>query len=200
MASTTPKTLQRKACSLARKKRSDRFALTDQAVMAPGEDLLTRTTKGPFIDTFTDIQFGQRGRIYFSVETVREMAQAAGLFDDREDAVEKADLEGYNRGYTDAIRENYGHALADAVDRLAFVAGQLHLPVVDGPTRAEETGTDSSGDDARGDSGAVEDADVLDGTDDGAVIDTESSSSKSSRRKGPAGVSANRGNGGTLRI
>lgn len=51
--------------------------------LAPGDDYITRSLKGPFIDTGLQIKPGQarHGRVYLSIDTVREMAQILGLFD-----------------------------------------------------------------------------------------------------------------------
>lgn len=51
--------------------------------LAPGDDYITRSLKGPFIDTGLQIKPGQarHGRVYLSIDTIREMAQILGLFD-----------------------------------------------------------------------------------------------------------------------
>jgi hypothetical protein len=51
--------------------------------LAPGDDYITRSLKGPFIDTGLQIKPGQarHGRVYLSHDTVREMAEILGLFD-----------------------------------------------------------------------------------------------------------------------
>lgn len=51
--------------------------------LAPGDDYITRSLKGPFVDTGLQIKPGQarHGRVYLSIDTVREMAQILGLFD-----------------------------------------------------------------------------------------------------------------------
>lgn len=55
-----------------------RFKLIEEAVTAPGVCWVTKTDKGPFIDTGTTVAFGEFGRLYLSVAAVREMAT---LFD-----------------------------------------------------------------------------------------------------------------------
>jgi hypothetical protein len=178
------------------KKKSDRFALSEIAVGAPGQCWLTKTTVGPFIDTGVDVQFAERGRIYLSVDAVREMAIAAGLFDEYEATQEAAELDGYNRGYTEAVRENYGDALGTAVDRLAFVVGQLGMAVVEPRPEAPEgnSGIDGGVLAGEAESGDEPSEDAL------GISDTQPSSTEPSRRKRPAGVSANRGDGTLPRI
>ena len=53
------------------------------AQIAPGDDYITRSLKGPFVDTGLQIKPGQarHGRVYLSIDTVREMADILGLFD-----------------------------------------------------------------------------------------------------------------------
>jgi hypothetical protein len=57
---------------------------------APGDDYITRSLKGPFVDTGLQIKPGQarHGRVYLSIDTVREMAEILGLFD-KEDTHEE---------------------------------------------------------------------------------------------------------------
>lgn len=58
---------------------SSRFKLIDEALTAPGVCWITKTDKGPFIDTGIAVKFGEFGRVYLSVAAVREMA---GLLED----------------------------------------------------------------------------------------------------------------------
>jgi hypothetical protein len=85
-----------------------KFFLTDAPAMAPGVCWVTKTSVGPFIDTGVDLSLRviDRGRIYLSVDALREMAQVAGLFDEKEPiSVELKKQEWYDRGYNDAIKE-----------------------------------------------------------------------------------------------
>jgi len=85
-----------------------RFFLTDAPALAPGVCWITKTGVGPFIDTGVDLSLHvvDRGRMYISVDTLREMAQIAGLFDEKKPAtVELREKEIYDRGYNDAIKE-----------------------------------------------------------------------------------------------
>ena len=63
--------------------------------LAPGDDYITRSLKGPFIDTGLQIKPGQarHGRVYLSIDTVREMAQILGLFDGLVPEEEQGDYE-----------------------------------------------------------------------------------------------------------
>lgn len=60
------------------------YTLVQSPTLAPGDDYITRSLKGPFIDTGLQIKPGQarHGRVYLSIDTVREMAQILGLFDE----------------------------------------------------------------------------------------------------------------------
>jgi len=93
-----------------------RFNLVQAPPKDPGHCWITRTTVGPFIDTGVDLSVGKidRGRIYLSVDAVREMAQLAGLFDEKEPAsVALRKKRWYDEGYNDAMKEISG----DAVNR-----------------------------------------------------------------------------------
>jgi hypothetical protein len=59
-----------------------RFFLTDAPSISPGVCWITKTGVGPFIDTGIDLSKNvvDRGRMYISVDALREMAQVAGLF------------------------------------------------------------------------------------------------------------------------
>lgn len=95
---------------------SSRFQLTNAPVKTPAVCWITRSGVGPFIDTGVDVSVGQidRGRIYLSVDAIREMAQVAGLFEEKEPAtVELKKQQWYDLGYNDAIKELSG----DAVNR-----------------------------------------------------------------------------------
>jgi len=100
---------------------AQRWTLTNAPTLQPAVDFITKTPNGPFIDTGMNVTFEQRGRVYLSVETIREMAQVAGLLENS-NAQEKAlyEAEIYNRGYKDGLDEgNKLHGLLTiAVDRL----------------------------------------------------------------------------------
>jgi len=104
-----------------------RYQLIETAISAPGYDWITRSEKGPFIDTGLEVKFSEFGRLYLSVDTVREMADAAGLFNEQgeTDAQVAAHAAEYFRGYSDAVKENPNGHLADLVERLGAVAAAL---------------------------------------------------------------------------
>lgn len=104
-----------------------RFTTSEVATLAPGHDLLTKTTVGPFVDTLTDVQFGQRGRIYLAVDTVRELALAAGLFDIDHDKVAADWQAAYDQGYREAVRDNFRDDLLRAAADLRDLVGVLTL-------------------------------------------------------------------------
>lgn len=95
---------------------TSRFSLTNAPVKEPGVCWITKSGVGPFIDTGVDLSLHviDRGRIYLSVDAIREMAQIAGLFDEKEPVtVELKKKQWYDKGYNDAIKEMSG----DAVNR-----------------------------------------------------------------------------------
>ncbi len=96
---------------------NSRFTLVDTPALLPGNDFVTGTPVGPFIDTHCDVPFEKRGRLYLSLDTVREMAIEAGLF---EGLVPEAKVvQAYDKGYADAQKENIRGNLADARARVA---------------------------------------------------------------------------------
>ena len=107
--------------------------------MAPGNDLVTGSTVGPFIDTAYDVPFGLRGRVYLSVETIEEMARVAGLFDSPDKKTKALIEAAYGRGHDNAVRESLGGDLRNIHDRLAVVAdwlGSLATVVEPAPDQA----------------------------------------------------------------
>lgn len=121
-----------------------RYHLTETPILSPGVDWLTRSPDGPLIDTGVDIAFGATGRLYLSVETVRQLADVAGLFEgfvlgDAGDAIEVAREEGYGR----ALKENIIGQLGSIVDELGGIfraaTADDQLPVVPtAPVAGEE--------------------------------------------------------------
>jgi hypothetical protein len=102
----------------------------------PAVDYLTRSSVGPFIDTGRDApQHSGRGldRIYISLDTLKHMADVAGILDKPSTA---AIDEAYRRGVSDGIRAELGVDLGRIVDTL-----DRWLPVlrsVDDPERVPE--------------------------------------------------------------
>ena len=99
-----------------------RFFLTDAPALSPGVCWITKTGKGPFVDTGIDLSktVVDRGRMYLSVDVIREMAQLAGLFDEKKPvSVELHDKEVYDRGYNDAIKEINKDAINHFVEHVS---------------------------------------------------------------------------------
>ena len=100
---------------------SSRFFMTDAPALQPGVCWITKTSKGPFVDTGVDLSktVVDRGRIYLSVDVIREMAQLAGLFG--EDEPKTAALkkkQWYEEGYNDAIKELQNDVVNNFVERV----------------------------------------------------------------------------------
>jgi hypothetical protein len=173
-----------------------RYSLVSAAVQAPGVDMVTKSPNGPLIDTGYNISFmdGRNGaRLYLSVETIREMAEIAGLFKiDQPDAVIEHDRAIYNRGYADALKENIGGELRDIADRLGFVSERLGdlVPVAtedNDPAAAELVSIESKRDEKAG-----------------AAVPTDRPTRRQGTRSGrgtrSAGVSGNTGDEPRFRI
>lgn len=180
--------------------------MIDVAMLSPGHCWVTRTTNGPFIDTGIEVEFGQRGRMYLSMDALREMADVAGLLHPAVDE-EEVFKRGYDLGYDESSKENHGDELSAVADRLAYLVGELRGAVLveGGPAQPSDAGDGevaSDVDDAP-DAGALGDAgdgDDLDGSVGDGAGDAPVEVRRPARRKGPAGVPANRGDGAPLRI
>jgi hypothetical protein len=102
---------------------NSRFKVVETPAMMPGECWITKTSVGPFIDTGTDVPFERRGRVYISLDVLREMAFEAGLF---EGLVPKTYVdEAHAQGYADAIKENINGDLAGAAAALRSAADRV---------------------------------------------------------------------------
>lgn len=120
---------------------SSRFELVAAPAMAPAEDIITRTTVGPFVDTgaFT-VPGPQRRRIYLSVETIRELAETAGIIS-APGATEQQLAHAYAMGALDMTKERLGDDLVRILVRLA-----AHLDRSDaGDGVADGEGADEDG-------------------------------------------------------
>jgi hypothetical protein len=98
-----------------------RFFLTDAPALAPGVCWITKTGVGPFVDTGIDLSKNviDRGRMYISVDALREMAQVAGLFEETAPvSVELRKKEFYDQGYNDALKEMNKDAINNFVERI----------------------------------------------------------------------------------
>lgn len=106
---------------------SGRYHVMQTAVAAPGVDWVTRSPDGPFIDTGVDIAFAEHGRLYLSIETVRQLADVAGLFDNLNiagtDEIEAAREEGYGRALKEGLVEHLGDYISDLGGILAAATG-----------------------------------------------------------------------------
>jgi len=173
-----------------------RFFLTDAPALAPGVCWITKTGVGPFIDTGVDLslQVIDRGRIYIAVDTLREMARVAGLFEEEAPAsVELRKKEFYDQGYKDALEEMNKDVISNFVERVvsnpAFNAGGAAVvaPEID-HTAAGAAVTDS----ASADVGTPEDGADSD------EMEREGSSPRSVKR--PARVSTNSSDDANFRL
>lgn len=141
---------------------AQRWTLTDAPTLQPAVDFITKTPNGPFIDTGMNVAFEQRGRVYLSVETIREMAEVAGLLDAK-NAQEASlyDLEIYNKGYKDGLNdgEELIGKLTATIARLSPVDYSAVLHDVEIDEELEGNSADESGESA-GDLAHVPDAPV----------------------------------------
>jgi hypothetical protein len=87
----------------------------------PGVDFVTRSPNGPFIDTGISVSIENRGRVYLSVQTIKEMAEIAGLIDTK-NAQERSlyDMEKYNEGFKAGLQEG-----TDLNDRLGNIISHI---------------------------------------------------------------------------
>jgi hypothetical protein len=115
-----------------------RFTKMDSLPLQPGHDWVSKSTVGPFVDTGVDVQFREYGRLYLSVDTIRELAEVAGVLTDYQDQAETAWKSGYDQGYKESVRDNFGADLRGAVERLTDLAGVL--AVAAGPDHGEAVG------------------------------------------------------------
>lgn len=118
-----------------------RFFLTDAPALSPGVCWITKTGKGPFIDTGVDLSKNviDRGRIYLSVDAIREMAQLAGLFNEGEPvAAVLKKKQWYEEGYNDAVKELKNDVINNFVERVLVDSSSSHGVAV--PVASESSG------------------------------------------------------------
>jgi hypothetical protein len=164
---------------------TSRFSVIDVPLLDPGHCWITKTAEGPFIDTGVDVgrMHIERGRIYLSVEVLREMARVAGILDEGKSvSAELKEKEWFDKGYSEALKENYGDLLARLADRV-------------GPSILDATGS----------AGTVEAEDnsepagaALEGPEDAGNAEREVASTGS--RKRPSRVSANTSDESSYRL
>ena len=98
-----------------------RWSITDAPTLQPAVDFITKSPNGPFIDTGFNVTFENRGRVYLSVETIKEMAEVAGLLENKNSQEKNLhDEANYNRGYEAGLKEG-----ADLIAKLSAVTGRL---------------------------------------------------------------------------
>lgn len=173
-----------------------RFFLVDAPALAPGSCWFTKTSDGPFIDTGYDLSKHviDRGRVYISITALREMAQVAGLFDEKPPvSVEMKKKDWYDRGYNDAIKELKTDAVNHFVER-----------VLADPTNAAGTATLVESASHHTAAGAAI-ADVANSTagapEDGASVDeVEREGASTGSVKRPARVSTNSSDDANFRL
>jgi hypothetical protein len=98
-----------------------RWSMTDAPTLAPAVDFITRSPVGPFIDTGVNTTVETKGHVYLSVDTIREMAEIAGLLESKS-AQERSlhDLEMYNAGYEAGLKEGQ-----EISERLVAISNRL---------------------------------------------------------------------------
>ena len=113
---------------------SSRFNVVQAPPREPGHCWITKTSIGPFVDTGIDLSIDKidRGRIYISVDALREMAQVAGLFDEKEPVtVELKRKQWYDQGYNDAMKEMSNDAVSRFIEHtsrnLVGIAGNTAM-------------------------------------------------------------------------
>lgn len=83
-----------------------RWSMIDAPTLLPAVDWITRSPNGPFLDTGINISVENKGRVYLSVETLREMAEIAGLLESKGNAEQSLhDKEQYEKGYADGLKK-----------------------------------------------------------------------------------------------
>lgn len=173
-----------------------RFFLTDAPAMAPGVCWITKTGVGPFIDTGVDLSLHvvDRGRIYISVDAIREMAQIAGLFKEKDPAsVELRKLEYYNQGYKDALEETNKDVINHFIERV--VSHSVDAAGAATPVAPESSHTTAGA--AVVDSASANAGDEQDGAD---ASKAKRKSSSTSSVKRPASVSTNPSDDANFRL
>jgi len=173
-----------------------RFFLTDAPALAPGVCWITKTGVGPFIDTGIDLSRNviDRGRMYISVDALREMAQIAGLFDETAPvSVELRKKEFYDQGYKDALEEMNKDVISNFVERVvsnSALASGVATPV---GAKSHHTAAGAAvADSANANAGEREDS--------ASVSETKRKSSGTRSVKRPVGVSTNSSDESNFRL
>lgn len=173
-----------------------RFFLVDSPALAPGACWFTKTSDGPFIDTGYDLSkhVVDRGRVYISISALREMAQVAGLFDEKEPvSVEMKRKEWYDRGYNDAIKELKTDAVNNFVERVLVDSASTAGAATSVGAESHRTAAGAAvPDPADATAGAPQDGSSVD------EVERESASTGSVKR--PARVSTNSSDDANFRL
>lgn len=173
-----------------------RFFLTDAPAMSPGVCWITKSGVGPFIDTGVDLSLHviDRGRMYISVDVIREMAQIAGLFDETAPvSVELRKKELYDLGYNDALKEMNKDVISNFVERIVSnAASSAGAATVVAPEIHHTAAGAAIADSASADAGEQQDS--------ASVGKTERKSSGTRSVKRPASVSTNSSDESNFRL
>lgn len=106
-----------------------RFVVVESPTMLPGNDFITGSHIGPFIDTGVQVRPERRGHVYISVETIREMAEAAGVLKEtRQSVVDRYEpmlQNEYDRARVDILKEIENDPVRLATAELLRAAGAL---------------------------------------------------------------------------
>jgi hypothetical protein len=101
-----------------------RWSMTDAPTLQPAVDFITKSPNGPFIDTGFDVSFEQRGRMYLSVDTIKEMAEVAGLLENKKaQELSLHELEIENRGYERGLKDS-----EELVGKLTSIISRMSAP------------------------------------------------------------------------
>lgn len=173
-----------------------RFFLTDSPTMSPGVCWITKTGVGPFIDTGIDLSLHvvDRGRMYISVDALREMAQIAGLFDEKEPiSVEMKKKEWYDKGYQAALEEINKDAINHFVERVVnYSANTAGAATPVAPEGSHTAAGAAVSDSASANVGAQQDS--------ADIGKTERKGSSTGSVKRPASVSTNSSDDANFRL
>jgi hypothetical protein len=173
-----------------------RFFLTDAPAMSPGVCWITKSGVGPFIDTGIDLSMHvvDRGRMYISVDALREMAQIAGLFDETTPvSVELRKKELYDLGYNDALKEMNQDVISNFVERIVSNAANSAGAATAVAPEVHHTAAGAAVTDAPS-------ADAGEQQDSASVGKTERKSTSTRSVKRPAGVPTNSSDESNFRL
>lgn len=107
------------------------YELVEAPQHQPAVDFLTRSGQGPFVDTKIDVQYKpeDRGkkRVYLSVETIKYLAQVAGIDGGGAQHDAQRDAELIARGKLEAVKEQLGDRIIDLADTLDRISAAARL-------------------------------------------------------------------------